>query len=151
MKKTIRENKVLFALTIIIIISLVLMTIGLLSYFYGNNKSPYGDRLNGMEGYPINKSLAKDIQELLDGDVTNVKIETKGKIIYIIIDVNKEVGKLEAKDLAAKSLEKFSDNEKNYYDLQFLITCEDEEEEERVFPIEGYKNSTSNSIIWTNN
>lgn len=151
MKKSFKENKVLFVLAIIIIMALVLMTIGLVTYFYGNNKSPYGDRLNGIENYPIKDSISSDIQNLLDNKVTSLKAEVKGKIIYIIMDVTKETTKTEAKDMAITSLEAFTDDQKNYYDIQYLITCKTETEEEKSFPIEGYKNSSSNVIVWTNN
>ena len=49
MKKILKENRTLFVLAIIILISLVLMGIGLISYFYGNNKNPYGDRLKDIK------------------------------------------------------------------------------------------------------
>ena len=39
MKKVIKENRILFILAVIILVSLVLIGIGLISYFYGNDSS----------------------------------------------------------------------------------------------------------------
>ena len=49
-------------LAIIILISLVLMGIGLISYFYGNNKNPYGDRLKDIDNHKISEGIASDIK-----------------------------------------------------------------------------------------
>lgn len=151
MKKLIKENKVLFVLAIIIIVSLILMAIGLFTYFYGNDKDKYGDRLNGKEEYVIKDTIGEEIKSLYDEKVENVKVDIRGKIIYITIDVANAVEKNTAKSLANQALEKFSEEEKNFYDIQFLITCTKEEAEEKAYPIEGYKNSSSTNVVWTNN
>ena len=72
-------------LAIIILISLVLMGIGLISYFYGNNKNPYGDRLKDIDNHKISESIASDIKGIYEENVSDVRVEVKGKIIYIII------------------------------------------------------------------
>ena len=46
-------------LAIIILISLVLMGVGLISYFYGNNKNPYGDRLKDIDNHKISVFMKK--------------------------------------------------------------------------------------------
>lgn len=151
MKKLIKENKVLFVLAIILIIALILIAVGLFSYFYGNNKDKYGDRLNKVEEYKIKDTISEEIKSLYDANVENVKVDIRGKIIYIILDVANGVEKNTAKSLANQALEKFTEEEKNFYDIQFLITCTKEEAEEKIYPIEGYKNSSSINIVWTNN
>lgn len=52
MKKVIKENRILFILAVIIIIALVLIGVGLISYFYGNDTNSYGDRLKDKDKYP---------------------------------------------------------------------------------------------------
>ena len=151
MKKIIKENKVLFALAVIILVALILIAVGLFTYFYGNNKDKYGERLNGKEEYVIKDTIAEEIKSLYESNVENVKVDIRGKMIYIIIDVANETDKTTAKTLANQALEKFTEEEKNFYDIQFLITCNKEEAEPKIYPIEGYKNSSITNIVWTNN
>ena len=66
MKKILKENRTLFVLAIIILISLVLIGVGLISYFYGNNKNPYGDRLKDIDNHKISESIASDIKGIYE-------------------------------------------------------------------------------------
>ena len=148
MKRKLKENRVLFALAIVIVISLILIAIGLFKYFYGNDNSAYGDRLNGIEDHKISETIDSDIQSLFEAGVDSVKVDIKGKIIYIVMNVTSGVSKIDAESYAANALTKFSEEDLSFYDVQFLITCTTEEVDEKVFPIDGYKNSTSATIIW---
>ena len=153
MKRKLKQNRVLLALAVIIIISLVLIGVGLFSYFYGNNKDKYGDRLKDKDKYPISENISNDIKNIYDKGVNEVKVDVRGKIIYIILNVDKDTSVTNAQSYAESALEKFSDEELNYYDVQFMITCKDEikeEDTELVYPLEGYKNSNSKIIVWTN-
>ena len=153
MKKKLKQNKVLLVLAGIIIISLVLMVIGSLSYFYGNNKDKYGDRLKDKEKYPVSENINSEIKALYEEGVDEVKVDIRGKIIYIIMNVEKDTSTLKAQSYAENALEKFTEEQLNYYDVQFMITCKYEVVEEgtmAVYPLEGYKNSNSKTIVWTN-
>ncbi len=151
MKKLIKENKILFVLAIVILISFVLIIIGLLSYFYGGNKDPYGNRLDGIEKYPISKNIDKDIKELLGDGVLELSTDIKGKIIYITMDVKDGTDKVTARGYATKALEKFTDEEKAFYDIHFTITCKNMKEESKIYPMMGSKSAKRTSISWTNN
>ncbi len=154
MKKVIKENRILFILAVIILVSLVLIGIGLISYFYGNDSSSYGDRLKDKDKYPISESISTDIEGLFTKGVKSTIVDIKGKIIYITMDVESGTSKIDAEGYAVKALEKFKEEELNYYDLQFLITCKDEEVsdgESKIFPIMGAKKARNSQIIWTNN
>ena len=151
MKKVIKENKVLFVLALIVIISLILMGVGLIKYFYSTNGNKYGDRLTGIEKHKLKSSLANDIKALYEGGVESVSVDTKGKIVYVIMDVSDGVSKVDAQSYAVKALDVFSDDEKSFYDIQFLITCKNASEETTMYPMEGYKNSSNTQIVWTNN
>ena len=61
LKKIFNENKTLFILAIIIIISLIFMGVGLIRYFYGSNKDPYEI---GLE-IKISIQLVKILEEIL--------------------------------------------------------------------------------------
>ncbi len=154
MKKVIKENKILFVLAMIILVSLVLIGVGLISYFYGNDSNSYGDRLKDKEKYPISESISTDIEGLFTKGVKSVVVDIKGKIVYVMMEVEKGTSKIDAEGYAVKALEKFTEDELNYYDLQFLVTCKDEEVSEgesKIFPIMGAKKARNSQIIWTNN
>lgn len=153
MKRKLKQNRVLLALAVIIIISLILIAIGLVSYFYGNNDDKYGDRLKDKDKYPISENISEEIKSLYEKNVNDVKVDVRGKIIYIILNVDKDTSSIDAQSYAENALEKFTEEELKYYDIQFMITCKDEEKEEDmelVYPLEGYKNSNSMVIVWTN-
>lgn len=154
MKKVIKENRILFILAIIIIIALVLIGVGLISYFYGNDTNSYGDRLKDKDKYPLKSTLSDDIKSLYTKGVNSVKVDVKGKIIYIIIDVEDGTSKIDAEGYAVKSLEKFTAEELDYYDIQFMVTSKNEKEVEgqsKIYPIAGAKKAKNSQVIWTNN
>ncbi len=151
MKKVIKENKVLFVLALVVIISLILIGVGLIKYFYSSSGDKYGDRLNGIEKHKLSDTLADDIKALYESGVETVSVDTKGKIIYVIMDVSDGVGKVDAQSYAIKALDVFSDDDKSFYDIQFMITCKNASEETTTYPMEGYKNSNNTQVVWTNN
>ncbi len=148
MKKIIKENKVLFVLSIIILICLVLIAVGLISYFYSEDDDVYGSRLDGIEDYPISESIDNDIKSLYESGVVDVNVDVRGKIIYIIMDVSSGVSTVDAQNMAIKALEKFTDEEKNFYDIQFTMTCNTSEEALSTYPMEGYKRAGNAQIMW---
>ena len=151
MKNFWKENKVLIVLAIIIIVAVIAMAIGLFTYFYSKDTTVYGNRLNNIEKYPLDKELDQKIKALYESGVESVKIDIKGKIVNVIIDLSKESNKDQAREYASRALGVFTEDELNFYDIQFMMTCSNEENEEKIFPIIGYKNSSSQSIVWTNN
>ena len=151
MKKLIKENRVLFVLAVVILVSLIAIVIGLLSYFYSKDGDKYGNRLDGIEKYPVSENISADIKSLFETGVESVKVNIDGKIINIIIDVSNGVSKTDAQGFAVKSLEKFSEEIKGFYDIEFLITCKSLTEETTMYPMFGYKNSKKTNISWSNN
>lgn len=152
--KKIKENKVLLVLAIILIICFGLILFVLFKYFYvGNNISKYGDRLDGIEAHKIHKELESEIKELYKDSKLDLKsIKNSGKIIYVTFELSELIKAADAKNLVLKSLEKFSDDEKSFYDIQFIVICESEgSTETKLYPIMGYKNSSSTEVIWTRN
>lgn len=151
MKKIIKENKVLFVLAIIIFISLIAIVIGLLTYFYNKDGDKYGNRLDGIEKYSISKTIDEDIKSLYESGVDSVKVDIKGKIIYIIIYVNDGVSKNDARSYAIKALDKFTEEEKKFYDIHFTIDTKNKSEETTMYPMMGSKHAGNNQVVWTNN
>ena len=150
MKRIFKENKVLFVLLTLIIIASALILFGLVRYFYyGNGNSAYGMRLYDIEDNPLNSNLESDIRELLkESSVNDVTVDLKGKIVYLTIDLSELMSMNDAKSIAIKSLEAFTENEKKYYDIQFILTAKKLEDENNLYPTMGYKNSNSSQIVW---
>lgn len=152
--KKIKENKVLLVLAIILVICFGLILFVLFKYFYvGDNSSKYGDRLDGIESHEIHKELENEIKELYKDSKLSLKdVKTRGKIIYVTFELSEVIKVDDSKNLVLKSLEKFSDDEKSYYDIQFIVICDSEESTETpLYPIMGYKNSSSTGVVWTRN
>lgn len=153
MKRILSENKVLLVLAIIIIVSLIVIGVSMVMYFYtGNGKDEYGDRLQGIENVEILNDIDKKVAELYTdiAAFNEVVVNVKGKIIYINIDIKENLSLVDAQSLAIKSLEAFSEEEKSFYDIQIIITAKTTEEESDIYPLMGYKNAKNNQVVWTN-
>ncbi len=150
MKKVIKENKVLFILAIVIIISLILIVIKVVSFFYNTKTDPYGDRLDGIENYPISENISEDIKALYESGMEEVKVDVKGKIIYVTFDVSGGTSKVDARSMALKSLDVFSDEIKGFYDIHYTLTCKNCEEN-TIYPMMGSKHKGESQVVWTNN
>lgn len=151
MKEKLKKNKVLLVLLSILAICFVLILVALFKYFYtGNNSNKYGDRLEGVETAELHSTIQKEIEDLYsDSEVDSVKVKTSGKIVYLTINLKEVKKKADAKNLALKALAKFTEEEQNFYDIQFIITCESESSEDKLYPAMGYKNSSSSVVVWT--
>lgn len=161
-KEFCKNHKVLLiglgiALIVVIIFAVIIYR---MFFAYGNDK--YGDRLDPIIGLEISDYTEKKlIEELTDLEkVTNVKMDIKGRLINIIFTVEKDLDKDTAKEYGERVLEYFSDEEKDAYDIQVFVVIKDEykEEEEKVYPIIGYRKATlkedddkSRGITWGNN
>ena len=142
LKRLYKKNKVLFILTTIAIVCILVILIGLLTS---------GDRLDGIEEVEISDSAREDIVSFYEENdkVNEASVDLKGKIVYIIIDVVKGTTKAQAQTLANSGLKEFSEEEVDYYDFQFIVTCEDEKDS-KIYPTMGYKNNTSAKVAWIN-
>ena len=151
MKKLIKENKVLFVLALIILVSLICIGVGLITYFYSEDGDKYGNRLEGIDNYPISENISEEIRSLYESGVESLNVDVRGKVIHIVIDVSAGVSKGDAQSIATRALEKFTDEQKSFYDISFLITCKNNTEETTMYPMQGMKNSENSQIVWTNN
>lgn len=149
MKKFISEHKkqcliggiIFLAIFFIIIIWLFIVPL------FSNNK--YGDRLDGIEDHKISSSTIDDIENTLKGNeqVSNVDYHNEGRILNFIITVSNDMSTDNAKKLGDTILDKISDDDKKYYDIQILI---DSEEENDNYPIAGYKHKTEDNFVYGN-
>lgn len=146
------NNKVLIVLGIILIICLIAIITVTFSFFLGGNKGVYGDRLNGIDKHPVTNNIKSEYKTGLESEksVTKVSIDTKGKIIYIIINFASDTSLEDAKNLAASSIEKLNEDILSFYDIDFTLKCEKSENSEG-FTILGAKNVAGSGLIWNNN
>ena len=148
--KQIRNNKVLLVLLGILLVCIIAIGILFYKFFYaGAGGSKYGNRLNGIENYPLSSNLQDEIKSLYSDNskVGTIKVNTEGRVIYIDIDFKETLKVSEAESLAEKSLEKIGENNLTYYDVHFILTYSGEEENEN-FPVFGAKSSNSLKVVW---
>lgn len=142
-----KNKKLVMGIGIALVILLVLVLIKLL-IFPTIGKDRYGNRLDGIEQVKINDdSMTRMAQELSrENGIENVDTDIKGRIVNIMVDVKPGTKVEDAKKIADKTLEYFSDDQKEYYDIQVFLTSSDEN-----YPYIGYKHKTSKEFKWTNN
>ena len=146
-----RNNRIYCILMIISILCLLMIGGAFIMFFVNQTKTDvYGNRLAGIENVTINKEHKDEIvvflkeQEIVD-DAT---IDIKGKIIYINIYLAS--GKVDdAQSLAIKTLDKLSEDEKNFYDINYTFVKKEANAEDTSFPMMGYKKSDKTIISWT--
>ena len=148
--KSLQNNKVLWVLLGLLLVCFLVLDFGFYKYFYagaGNNK--YGDRLDGIEKYPLSKTLDSDVKSVFsdNSEVTKTKVDVKGKVIYINIDFGKSIKVSEAQDIAVKALDKIGEENLKYYDVQFILTYSGTDENSN-FPVFGSKSSSSLKVVW---
>lgn len=145
-----QDNRVLWVLLGILVICFLAIGILFYRYFYaGTSSSKYGERLDGIENYPLSKTLEKDIQDLYkdNTEIDKVTVTNEGKIVYITINFTKSIKVTTAEDLAIKSLDKVGEKNLTYYDVQYILTYSGTEENTN-FPVFGSKSASSLKVVW---
>ena len=150
-RKNKQDNTMLWILIIILVVCFIMIGFLFYKYFYsGISTSKYGDtRLEGIENYPLSKTLEKDIQGVYSKEksIGDVKVNVEGRIIYVNIDFKSSVKVDTAKSLASKALDKIGKDNLTFYEVQFLLTYSGKEENKN-FPIFGSKNANSLKVVW---
>ena len=151
LKSFYKNNRVYSILMIISIICIVAILVGVVLYFLGQtSKDKYGNRLEGIEKIEIKESKLNDIEKKITENelVNNVDAVLKGKLVYITITLNTGTH-ADTESIAQSSLELFSEEEKAFYDIQYIVDNKDEKIEEN-FPVMGYIKAGNSVIKWTN-
>lgn len=143
----IKKHKKLCIVGIILLVLLVLLIVLFKTFSVDYSLDEYGDRLDGIEKVEIKKSVSdKLVSEIKDIEsVKKVNYRLKGRLVYIEIMFNEDVSIENAKEIAAKSLEYFTDDQKSFYDFEFILTNEKETE---GYPELGSKHKSSDNIVW---
>ena len=145
--KWIKKNKfTVIAITIFVVLAIIGYKAKEM-FFPNQITAIYGDRLDGkiaVEQKTYDEMKAK-ISE--SDKVKNVSIRENGRRIDIMVTVNGDTSKSDAKKLVDNILEPFSESQIGYYDFQMYI--KKDETEENDFPIIGYKQHNSSSFVWS--
>lgn len=148
--KFVKNHKgvIIFLIAIIaIIVSMFLLARSLL--LSGKEGTIYGNRLQGIEKVKLNEdTLNKIVSDIkANGQVKSASHRLEGKLLNIMIDVKKEMEIENAKKLADIILSSLAEDEKSFYDIQVIVTCNELEESE-TYPMMGYKHRTSATFVW---
>ena len=137
--KFIKKNKYT-VIAIVIFLALVLIAATAKNILVPDEgKAVYGDRLDGIENYPLSDDTLNGIDTKLKENekVTNSSTKLHGKIINIIITVSDDVSLDDAKKIASDTTSLFTKSELSYYSLQVFVKKDNSSLNN--FPIIGYK------------
>ena len=137
LKKMWNENRILMILGIILIVCL--------TYFVGSNKSAYGNRFDNMKTTIKEKEQNEYIESLeANTNVEKVRFRISNKTLYISVTFKDDIKLDDAKKIIDESLEKFSDDVKETYDINYTI-------KNSSFTLMGSRNASGNGLVWNNN
>ena len=115
-------------------------------FMFDENEAIYGSRLDGIDKVKISSDQKSKAESKVKDGVKSVKVRVTGRTVNSLIVTNDDTSIEDAKKLADPILEEFTDEQKKYYDFQFLI---DNEKNQEQYPIIGYKHYTRDGIAWT--
>ena len=142
-----QDNIILLVLIGILVVCFIVICLLFYKYFYaGISETKYGDRLDGIEEHVLKDNLVDEIKKLYteNKEVGEIKVNTKGKVIYINMDFVESVKVETAQSLAIKALDVIGEENLKYYEVQYIIKNKDNEN----FPIFGSKNANSLKVVW---
>lgn len=145
-----KNNRVYVILMVVSIVCILSVLIGVIVYFVGqSSKDPYGTRLEGIEKVEIKEDRLTEIENVVKENelVSKVNTNIQGKLIYIVITLS-DGTPTDAENISVKAMEKLSEEEKSFYDIQFIFDSTSEADD-NVFPIMGYKKASNTTISWT--
>lgn len=150
-KEFYKRNRVYSILMLVSLVCIVSILVGVIVYFVGQTtKDKYGNRLDGIDNVKITDTKKSEVENKIKENelVDSVKINIKGKLIYVNIEL--KTGKhSDSEAICQTALDNFSEDEKKFYDIQYIVTNKDTSIEEN-FPVMGYIKAGNSIIKWTN-
>ena len=106
----------------------------------------YGDRLEGKVS--VDKEIYDTVKQKLSEKekVKSVTVRENGRRIDIIVTVEDDLSKADAKKLTDGITEPFNESQIGYYDFQVFVKKDNASEND--FPIIGYKHHNSSNFSW---
>lgn len=152
-KKIWQENSVLLVLFMILIACLIAISVVVVTYFVGSSTTKYGDRLEELDKHPFKEEEQKEIVSRLENEksISEASIRISGKTIYVNIKFLEGITLVEAESKATKSLDLFSKEVLEYYDIEYMISADDSKKQEGFKIIGSHNVSGTGGIVWNNN
>jgi len=149
--KFLKKSKYKIILLSIFILIMILAFFGIKELIYPNSSIDlYGNRLDGIEDVSIKESTITNIKETItQTDKTNtIDYYLMGRIMKFIIDVKKDTDLVDAKSMVDNIIDKLSEEQQAFYDIEIFITSKESSDSE-VYPIIGSKHKDSLTFVWT--
>jgi hypothetical protein len=146
LKKFYQNNRIYCILMIISAICLLIILTSIILYFVSQTKSSkYGHRLDDIVDHPIDVE-ASELKSYLDNNekVLSVYTDLRGKILYVNMEVNKDLANEDIQTICTESLVKLTDEQKVYYDIEYIV------KREGLNPYIGSKSASRTVISWAN-
>jgi len=151
LKKLWNNNRVMFVLGIIVVICVIIILFVMVQYFFGTSKSNYGDRLDDIVTVPFHDEQKDALKKSLTTEhTTDVSVDVKGKIVYIIARFDASVSLDDAKKLASESVLHLEEQYRNLYDFNVTLV-QDVTDINTGYTMMGAKNASSEIFAWSNN
>lgn len=146
LKNFYKNNRIYCILMLVSLFCFILMGSAVVIYFVHQASSDkYGNRLEDIDSYPVSKELAslETFYKESEG-VKKASVRLQGKIIYMSVEVDAKLNTDEMQNIATESLDKLTEEQKGYYDLQFTF------KRDGYPPYTGSKASSRTIITWSN-
>lgn len=145
--KLFKKNKFTFFIIIFFLIVFALLYPVKALFFPDGGAANYGDRLDGLKEITTQDltSLEEEIKK--ETLVKEVKTDKKGRILNVILTLEKDVSLKNAKEIASTIKDYLKEEILNEYDIQVFM--KKEEPEENNFPIIGYKSNEDAEFSFT--
>lgn len=138
-----KKNIFLTIMSLFVLIGAIIILVVMFKFFINGNNE-YGKRLEGIEEVEISKKDMNKIADTIEEkeEVASASVRLQGKIIYLTIKYNEGISLDQAKQVATSTLENFSTEELEFYDLGYFLTSDGENN----FNITGSKKAKKESI-----
>lgn len=140
-----KNSSAVVGISVFILVIIVILIIKNV-FMFDETKAIYGSRLDGIDKVKISSGQKSKAESKISEDVNKVKVKTTGKIVNITINTKNDTSIDDAKKMCDEVLKEFNDNQKKFYDFQFFVDNEGNNEQ---FPIIGYKHHSKDNITWT--
>ncbi len=145
-----KKHKIGVIIVSIFVIIIIAMFVFVRSIFVsGHEGIIYGNRLEGIDKVRINEDTLTNIADEIkkNEQVKKVSKRLEGKLLNFMIDVSNETTLENAKKLVEPIINSLTEKEQSFYDIQVMITCNENEKSE-IYPIISYKHKTSSEFVW---
>lgn len=136
--------------SIVAILFIVVVVIAIKIVISPNSNGIYGNRLDGIENYPISDEKINEIKTKIaeNKECEDITFNIQGKILKFFVTVSKDTGITTAQRIGDNIIDSFSETELGFYDVAIYVNSKEESEQ---YPMLGYKNKNEKAISWTIN